>query len=613
MLSTSSDSLFTPFTDIGGGHITVSPSVPLSEVPCMFDSPSPGFMSDSENAEPEWIHGRAGQENEGGQSFYVHRISFDGVEKNIEKFLRWRELCRDCVVGDVFVSVSEVDGHPEVAIKRPYFPGPSVLSILSKMSVKEKLLCLFDVAVQLTQMHEVAIRADVKLAHGNILLSNIFKDEANQRYFITDEFLFLFEPQNCLDVPCAWDQCLLRSNNTRKDSLNLQYLSPSVLEKGSRCFESDVYSFGVLVYHIFNKVLPFPFNLNRDDIIVRMRNIDEVQQRLRIPGGKACIREIETRMKILMKFCLDEKRLNNSSMSEVRKFICLHLYKFLIPEDEPRIFWRDHISRSNTRIVLETPMENLIREIRLSWEPSRLDPKTLGYDEQERKLRVLLEYASSYDDVTDVVTIEKFNKLYCWFGKFFLNGGDLPEDDQTEIREEFRKHIDATIDRCFDLIYVRSAVLTSPQVKENFMGHAKPSDIERILRDAPPGTYIVSFNPNDNSSVKNFPFVIRYSSTTNKSSSGRLSSSFSGASLMTGYPTLCPDFSSSSPTPEVEIKTAYLARFNTGFITENPFFAVTFGLSSETGDGAIDLVKGVFQHPFSEELLHKKPDDDEDM
>jgi len=508
MLSTSSDSLSPPFMTSGDGHFMLSPETTLSSVPCLFDSTSSGSFT-PERPEPEWIHGTAEKVTENGQTYYVHRIVSEEGRRNIEKYLHWREACSDILQGDAAVSVSEFEGKPEIVIKRSYFPGLSVQDMLSKMSIKDKLLCLYDVSVQLNDLHE-RVGPEGGFVHGDVLLSNIFRNEEQKKYFITDEFLYLFEPQYCVDIACAWDNCLLRKNNTRRDALNLQYLSPSVLDKGFRSAKSDVYSFGVLIYHMFNKALPFPFKLSKEDVIARMKDANGIKERLRIPGAKASLRELESKMRTLVKFCLGEESMKDNPMRQVRNFLHQLVYKFLIPEDEPRIFWQEKFPSRSNYINLSVSFDILIRTIRLSWEPYNVNESELGYDERQRKLEILLQYAGSYDGNTDIVTMEKFNRLFCWFGKFFINRDDIPEEGETNIREELRKHVDANIDRCFDLIYVRSDVLTDPQVKDYFLGHTNTSNVDSILMASPSGSYAIYFNPSEYSSMKNFPFVIKY-------------------------------------------------------------------------------------------------------
>jgi len=607
-LATSSDSIIPVFTESDSGHLSFSMD-DCSSFSCEFDC-GPSSPSKPMKAEPEWIHGTASKETEGDRTFYVHRIISEGGERNVEQFRRLHEVCRGVLNGDVSVSVSEHEGKTEIVVKRPYFPGQSVKDMVSKMSVKDKLLCLYDVSVQLSELHEKLGAEGV--AHGGVMLSNIFKDESSNRYFITDEFLYLFEPQYCMDVPCAWDQCLLKSNNTRRDCLSLQYLSPSVLQSGIRAIASDVFGFGILAYHIFNKALPFAFKMNKEDLLSRLSDSTNIRERLRIPGAKMCFRELESRMKTLLRFCFDESNLNAGSMREVRNFLHKQVFRFLIPEDEPRIFWFERISPSLTLIRTEIPMDELIKTVRLSWEPFDVDPGALGYDEYERKLRVLLEYGSSYDSQTASVTMEKFNRLFCWFGKFFINRDDFPPEGESDIREEFLKHVHANIDQCFDLIYVKSDVLTSPKVKDHFLGHLDTNRMDMLVSHTPKGTFAIGFNPSEYYGVKNFPFIIKYSAVSSAPPQNSLSCSFGGGHSVLSGPldTFDDDDSgddddddsdddSSGGSVQTEVRTAYLARFNTGFITERTFFTVTMGLSNESGDGAIGMVSDSFKHPYS--------------
>jgi len=207
---------------------------------------------------------------------------------------------------------------------------------------------------------------------------------------------------------------ILRGKETKdvgKPLGTVLYMAPEVIKHEPFDFSSDVHSFGFILFELFTGVRPFP-DINEVAPFVEALCRDERPPIRKYPEVPVGIMDIAER-------CWRPKRDERPTMEEVHdaiaeSFIDVEMPSLQGPGSNPaNMFWKKYFLKPS--FAISVPWSQFQELLENTMSVKNEDLAVIG--------RLLCEHVKGHVSM-DVMTMERFQRYFLWFGRWFESPGE---------------------------------------------------------------------------------------------------------------------------------------------------------------------------------------------
>jgi len=259
------------------------------------------------------------------------------------------------------------------------------------LSTSVKLKLAYETALGLCWLHDVC-----SIIHRDIKPENILVDEHLVAHLTDFGFSQQLQGGSGKDIGRPVGTIL--------------YTAPEILLRKTFTFSADVHSFGLVLYELFTGVRPFD---HISDVPTFQRCVAQNNERPIFKPGDS---SIPNGIKTLAQRCWDVVPTNRPKMTEVVDEIARIIIDTAMPgETNPAsIFWKTHFFKPFRFTIPWDDFKNTIIRNGLKVSPEEFDMLKNDFCKQTKDSSM----------VQPVVTMEKFQQMYLWFGRWFQSPGE---------------------------------------------------------------------------------------------------------------------------------------------------------------------------------------------